>query len=140
MIFVYFVITNFFKQLMSNLPLKIPTFSKITPTFRRNFSHKKQKIHQTFQHFRLFKKMKMWFIFDENLPDFVGTTADSKAKSRDTMSFNFCSLSLKKLRQFDLTCCYQNMHFFEIIGTTCARQSRHYFKIFQKIRIFVRFC
>ena len=54
-------------------------------------------MHRTFQHFRLFKKMKKWFIFDENLPDFVGTTAYSKAKSRDTISFNFCSLSLKKL-------------------------------------------
>ena len=54
-------------------------------------------MHQTFQHFRLFKKMKKWFIFDENLPDFVGTTAYSKAKSRNTISFNFCSLSLKKL-------------------------------------------
>ena len=40
MIFVHFVITNFFKCLMSNLPLKIPTFSKITPTFRRNISLK----------------------------------------------------------------------------------------------------
>ena len=57
MIFVHFVITNFFKYLMSNLPLKIPTFSKITPTFRRNIS---LKIENPPNVFNIFGSSRKW--------------------------------------------------------------------------------
>ena len=68
--------------------------------------------HQILQHFRLSRKWTKMFIFVQNSSDFVGITADCKANSRDSLSFNFCSLSLQKLRQFGLTFCYQNTHFF----------------------------